>query len=196
VVAAHESYLGLVEAGVGLLPGGGGCKELAIRSVDATQAGDRFAQLAKFFEQVAMAKVAGSAHEARAFGYLRDGDQIVMNRDEILHAAIAQVQAMHTAGNRPPHPWRRFPAHGRFAAASLKAQMVNMLEGGFISEHDYDIGSRIADALCGGDVDPGTLVDEEWLLRLEREHFVALTLNKMTQARIMHTLETGKPLRN
>ncbi len=196
IVAAHETYIGLVEAGVGLLPGGGGCKELAIRAADATQAGDRFAQLAKYFENVAMAKVASSAHEARDFGYLRQGDVIVMHPDEILHAALAQAKAMHAAGYRPPHPWQRWPVQGRFASASLKANMVNMLEGQFISEHDYEIGSRIADALCGGDLDPGTVVDEEWLLRVEREHFVALTLNKKTQARIMHTLETGKPLRN
>ncbi|MEO0420809.1 MAG: 3-hydroxyacyl-CoA dehydrogenase/enoyl-CoA hydratase family protein [Pseudomonadota bacterium] len=196
IVAAHETYIGLVEAGVGLLPGGGGCKELAIRAADATQAGDRFAQLAKYFENVAMAKVAASAHEAREWGFLREGDQIVMHPDEILHAALAQAKAMHAAGYRPPHPWQTWPVQGRFASASLKANMVNMLEGHFISEHDYEIGSRIADALCGGDLDPGTVVDEEWLLRVEREHFVALTLNKKTQARIMHTLETGKPLRN
>jgi 3-hydroxyacyl-CoA dehydrogenase len=196
IVAAHESYIGLVEAGVGLLPGGGGCKELALRAADATLAGDRFALVAKFFETVAMAKVSASAHEAREFGFLRQGDVIVMHPDEILHTAIAQARSLHAGGYRPPHAGRRWPVEGRSAAASLKASMVNMLEGQYISEHDYEIGSRIADALCGGDVDGGSIVDEQWLLRLEREHFVALALNPKTQARIMHTLETGKPLRN
>jgi 3-hydroxyacyl-CoA dehydrogenase len=196
IVAAHESYIGLVEAGVGLLPGGGGCKEMAIRSADWTLAGDSFPLLAKFFETLAMAKVAGSAHEARAFGFLRPGDVIVMHPDEILHTAIAQARSLDAGGYRPPHAGRRWPVAGRDGAATLKASMVNMLAGQYISEHDFEIGSRIADAVCGGDVDGGSLVDESWLLRLEREHFVALALNKKTQARIQHTLETGKPLRN
>jgi 3-hydroxyacyl-CoA dehydrogenase len=196
VVAAHESYIGLVEAGVGLLPGGGGCKEMAIRAADWAGGGDSFPALARAFERVALAKVAASAHEAREFGFLRPGDLIVMHPDEILHAAIAQARSLDAAGYRPPHAGRRWAVAGRSAAASLKASMVNMLEGQFISEHDFEIGSRIADALCGGDVDAGSLVDEAWLLRLEREHFVALAMHPKTQARIAHTLETGKPLRN
>ena len=196
IVAAHESYFGLVEAGVGLLPAGGGLKELATRAVDNTQAGDTFPLLQKLFEQVAMAKVSGSAREAVEMGYMRASDCVVMHPDEVLYVAHQQVRALQEAAYKPPSPQRRWPAAGRVAIANLKAGMVNMLEGHFISPHDFDIGSRIATVLCGGDVDSGSQITEDWLLGLEREHFITLAQNEKTQERIMHMLKTGKPLRN
>jgi 3-hydroxyacyl-CoA dehydrogenase len=195
VVAALESYVGLVEAGVGLLPGGGGCKELALRAARESK-GDLFASLKDYYMMVATAKVAGSGIEAQELGILRASDVVVFNPAELLHVAGQQALALNDAGYRPPLPGRRFPVAGRSGAASIKGQLVNMLEGHFISEYDFEIGSRIAEVMTGGDVEPGTEVDEEWLLALERRHFLALLKNRKTQERIVHTLTTGKPLRN
>ena len=195
VVAALESYVGLVEAGVGLLPAGGGCKELALRAARESK-GDLFASLKDYYMMIATAKVAGSGIEAQELGLLRASDVVVFNPAELLHVAKQQALALDDAGYRPPLAGRRFPVAGRTGAASIKGQLVNMLEGHFISEYDFEIGSRIADAMTGGDVEPGTEVDEEWLLALERRHFLALLKNPKTQERIVHTLATGKPLRN
>ncbi|MHB8815004.1 MAG: 3-hydroxyacyl-CoA dehydrogenase/enoyl-CoA hydratase family protein [Steroidobacteraceae bacterium] len=195
VVAALESYVGLVEAGVGLLPAGGGCKELALRAARESK-GDLFASLKDYYMMVATAKVAGSGIEAQELGILRASDVVVFNPAELLHVAGQQALALNDAGYRPPLPGRRFPVAGRSGAASIKGQLVNMLEGHFISEYDFEIGSRIAEVMTGGDVEPGTEVDEEWLLALERRHFLALLENRKTQERIVHTLTTGKPLRN
>jgi 3-hydroxyacyl-CoA dehydrogenase len=196
-VAALESYVGLVEAGVGLLPAGGGLKEIAVRVArDAGAGGDVFAALKPYFEAIAMAKVSASAVEAKELKLLRDGDVVVFHAHELLHVAKAQVRALSESGYRPPLPARQVPVAGDVGIATFKMMLVNMLEGRFISEHDYEVASRIATVLCGGDVDRGALVDEEWLLRLEREHFVALAQMPKTQERIMHTLKTGKPLRN
>ncbi len=195
-VAAMESYIGLVEAGVGLLPGGGGLKELAIRSVDNTAAGDSFALLQTYYQTVAMGKVAGSAREARQFGFLTAADPIVMHPHEVLHVAIEQAKAMSASGYRPPLRNRRWPAGGDVGIATLKMLLVNMAEGHFISEHDMEIGSRIATVICGGEIDRGTPVPEDWFLALEREHFAALAVQEKTQQRIAHMLKTGKPLRN
>ena len=195
VVAALESYVGLVEAGVGLLPAGGGCKELALRAARESK-GDLFASLKDYYMMIATAKVAGSGIEAQELGLLRASDVVLFNPSELLHVAKQQALALDDAGYRPPLAGRRFPVAGRTGAASIKGQLVNMLEGHFISEHDFEIGSRIADAMTGGDVEPGAEVDEEWLLALERRHFLALLENPKTQERIVHTLTTGKPLRN
>jgi 3-hydroxyacyl-CoA dehydrogenase len=196
-VAALESYVGLVEAGVGLLPAGGGLKEIAVRVArDAGAGGDVLAALKPYFEAIAMAKVSASAVEAKELKLLRDGDVVVFHAHELLHVAKAQVRALSESGYRPPLPARQVPVAGDVGIATFKMMLVNMLEGRFISEHDYEVASRIATVLCGGDVDRGALVDEEWLLRLEREHFVALAQMPKTQERIMHTLKTGKPLRN
>jgi 3-hydroxyacyl-CoA dehydrogenase len=194
-VAALESYIGLVEAGVGLLPAGGGLKEIALRCARANPT-DPFAGIKAMFETVAMAKVAGSALEAKAMGLLRDSDVVVHHAHELLHVASQVAGAMAEAGWRPPLPARDIVVCGDVGTASLKMMLVNMLEGRFISEHDYDIGSRIADTLCGGDIERGSLVDEGWLLQLERRHFVELAQTAKTQARIAHTMTTGKPLRN
>lgn len=195
-VATLESYIGLVEAGVGLLPAGGGCKELALRAAADARGGDLSPFLQQYFRAVAMAEVARSAEQARELGYLRTADRIVMNRFEILESAKAEVRALVAAGYRPPLKSIAIPVAGRSAIATLKAFMVNLLAGGHISEHDYLIGSKIATVMCGGDVEGGSLVDERWFLDLEREHFMALIATEKSQARIEHMLKTGKPLRN
>ena len=196
-VMALESYIGLVEAGVGLLPAGGGLKEIAVRaSAAAGPGGDVFAALKPYFEAVAMAKVSGSALEARELKLAREGDVVVFNAYELLHVAKAQARALAESGYRPPLPVRRVQVAGDVGIATFRMMLENMLEGCFISEHDYEIGKRIATVLCGGEVDRGSLVDEDWLLALEREHFIALAQMPKTQERIMHTLKTGKPLRN
>ena len=196
-VAHLESYIGLVEAGVGLLPAGGGLKEFAVRAAQAAGAGgDVFAQLKPWFENVAMAKVSASALEAKELGLLRKDDVICFHAHELLHIARQQALALAESGYRPPLPARRVQVAGNVGIATFKMMLVNMLEGRFISEHDYEIASRIATVVCGGEVDRGAVVDEDWLIRLEREHFVALAQMPKTQARIKHMLETGKPLRN
>ena len=196
-VAHLESYIGLVEAGVGLLPAGGGLKELAARaSVAAGPNGDVFAELKKTFETIAMAKVSTSAVEAKELGLMRAGDKVAFNAYELLHIARAEARGLAETGYRPPLPARRIRVAGDVGIATFKMLLVNMLEGRFISEYDYEIASRIATILCGGEVDRGAVVDEEWLLRLERQHFVELAQQEKTQARIAHMLKTGKPLRN
>lgn len=196
-VFALESYIGLVEAGVGLLPAGGGLKEFAVRASDAAgPGGDVFAQLKTAFESVAMGKVSTSAFEARELKLARDGDAVVFNAFELLHVAKAQARGLAESGYRPPLPGRRVQVAGDVGIATFKMLLVNMLEGRFISPHDYEIATRIATVICGGEVDRGALVDEEWLLKLEREHFVALAQMPKTQERIAHMLKTGKPLRN
>ncbi len=195
VVAALESYVGLVEAGVGLLPAGGGCKELALRAARQSK-GDLLASLKDYYTMIATAKAAASAIEAQELGLLRESDVVVLNSGELLHIAKQQAIALHEAGYRPPLTGRGFPVAGRTAAASIKGQLVNMLEGHFISEYDFEIGSRIAEVMTGGDVEPGTEVSEDWILALERRHFLALLKNSKTRERIAHTLATGKPLRN
>jgi 3-hydroxyacyl-CoA dehydrogenase len=195
-VAALESYIGLVEAGVGLLPAGGGLKELALRAARNSIDGDPFNAIKKAFEAVAMAKVSGSALEAKQLGLLRPDDVIVFNAFELLYVAKQVAAAMAESGWRPPLPARDITVAGDVGTASLKMILVNMREGRFISAHDDEIGSRIADTLCGGDIERGSQVDEAWLLDLERKHFVELAQMTLTQERIAHTLATGKPLRN
>ncbi len=195
VVAALESYIGLVEVGVGLIPAGSGCMEFARRSSRAANGGDVFPHLKKVFEVVAMGKVAESAEQAREYGFLRDSDLVIMNKHEVLHAAIAQVKAL-DAGNYRPPPQAAIRAGGKAALANFKGAMTNMHAGNFISDYDMKIGEYVANALCGGNVDTGTEVDEEWFLRYEREGFRALLKNLKTHARVKHMLDTGKPLRN
>jgi 3-hydroxyacyl-CoA dehydrogenase len=196
-VASLESYVGLVEAGVGLLPAGGGLKEIAVRASQAAgPGGDVFAELKKTFETVAMAKVSASAVEAKELGLMRAGDKIAFNAYELLYIAKQEALALAETGYRPPLPARRIQVAGDIGIATFKMMLVNMLEGRFISPYDYEIAVRIATVLCGGEVDRSALVDEEWLLKLERKHFVELAQQEKTQARIGHMLKTGKPLRN
>ena len=203
-VAAMETYVGLVEVGVGLIPGGGGLAYLARRAAELLEpskgvsgqiGGELMGFIKEGFQAAAMAKVATSAVEARKFGYLLDSDVIVANKDELLYVAIAQAKAMFESGYRAPAK-RLFPVAGRNVKATLQSSLINMRDGGFISAHDYHISSCIADVLTGGDVDAGTLVSEEYLHALERKHFCALLDNPKTQERIMGMLSTGKPVRN
>ena len=196
VVAGLESYVGLVEAGVGLLPAGGGCKEFARRAARDAKGGDPFPFLQTYFKTIAMAEVAKSAEHARELGYLQPADVIVFNPYELLYVAKAQARAIAESGYRPPSKARSIPAAGASAIATLRVLAVNMYEGGFISDHDLEIANRIAHVLCGGDVAPGTPLDEDWFLRLEHNAFVELCKTEKTQERIAHTLKTGKPLRN
>ena len=194
-VAALESYIGLVEAGVGLLPAGGGLHELAIRAAKANPE-DPFEALKKVFETVAMAKVSGSALEARQLGLLRDSDVVVFNAYELLYVAKKVALSLAESGWRPPMMNRTIPVAGDVGTATFQASLANLAEGYFASPHDVAIATRIADTLCGGKIERGSQVDEEWLLALERKHFVELAKTEKTQARIAHTMTTGKPLRN
>lgn len=194
-VATLESYIGLVEVGVGLLPAGGGCKEFAMRAVADAKGGDTSAFIQKYFRAMAMAEVGRSAEHARDIGYLRATDKVVMNRFELLEIAKAEVRAL-ASGYRPPLRQTAIPAAGRSAIATIRTVLENMLAGGHISAHDHLIGCKVATVICGGDIEAGSLVDEQWYLDLERQHFMELLATEKTQARIEHMLKTGKPLRN
>ena len=196
-VAHLESYIGLVEAGVGLLPAGGGLKEFAVRASEAAGPnGDVFAELKGWFESVAMAKVSTSAVEAKELGLLRGQDTVAFHAHELLHIAKAEARGLAESGYRPPLPARRIRVAGDVGIATFRMMLENMLEGRFISAYDYEIAQRIATVVSGGEVDRNSVVDEDWLLRLERQHFVELAQQEKTQARIAHMLKTGKPLRN
>src|SRR5581483_3291881 len=155
-----------------------------------------FPFLKSYFQNVATAQVGKSAEHSRELGYLRASDRVVMNRFELLHVAKAELGALHEAGYRPPLKARHIPCAGRSAIATLKMAMTNLLAGAHISEHDYLIGAKLAHVLCGGEVEPGSLADEQWFLDLERQAFMELLATEKTQARIEHMLKTGKPLRN
>ena len=196
VVASLESYIGLVEVGVGLLPAGGGLKEMALRAALSANGGDLLPAIQKSFKLAAMGEVSKSAQEAKEMGHLRWRDIIIFNRDELLFVALETARAMANASYRPPLAPAAFPVAGYTGIATLKMMLINMKEGGFISDHDYDISCRIAACLCGGEVEPGSMVDENWMLALERKHFCELAKTEKTQARIEHMLKAGKPLRN
>ena len=191
--------MGLVEVGVGLVPGAGGLTYIARRAAEMAAAGNANADILKFltdgYTNAAMAKVGTSALESRKLGYLLDSDVVVPHKDELLHVATAQAKAMAAAGWRAPVK-RLFPVAGRSGIATIKAQLANMRDGGFVSAHDYHLGALIADVVCGSDVDAGSLVSEEYLMGLERKHFCALLEHPKTQERIMGMLQTGKPVRN
>lgn len=199
VVATLESYLGLVEAGVGLIPAGGGCKEFAhsaSRAARATANQDPFAFISPVFQTIVMATASKSALHARELGFLRPHDSIILNPHELLFVARRQALALADAAYRPPRPATGIAVCGRDGIATLEMMLVNMREGGFISDHDARVSRAVATALCGGDIDPGTPVDEAWLLDVERAQFIALLGTEKTRDRISHMLDTGKPLRN
>jgi 3-hydroxyacyl-CoA dehydrogenase len=214
---AHaETYIGLVEAGVGLIPGGGGTKEMLLRAIDAATTfappdprvpnsplPSRFAQSAELstalrrsFETVAMAKVSTSAAEARSLGLLGPADGITLNRERLLLDAKAHVALLAGAGYIAPQPRTQIPAPGASALAMLETGAFLMGEAGFASEHDQKVARWIAYILSGGRVTAGTLVSEQYILDLEREAFLSLCGERKTQERIAFTLKTGKPLRN
>ena len=201
-VAALESYMGLVEVGVGLIPGGGGLAYIARRAAEMASAGSNASavgDIQKFlidgFTSAAMAKVGTSAIESRKLGYLLWSDVIVPHKDELLHVALQQAKAMAESGYRPPAR-AMFPVAGRNAIATIQAQLANMRDGGFISAHDFHIATLIAEVVCGGDVDAGSMVNEEYLMTLERQRFCGLLEHPKSQERIMGMLQTGKPVRN
>ena len=197
-VVAMESYIGLVEVGVGLIPGAGGLTYIARRAAEnvaSSTAKDILPFLIEGFTAAAMAKVGTSALESRKLGYLLDSDVIVAHKDELLFVAINEARAMFTSGYRAPHR-RQFAVAGRSGLATIKGSLVNMRDGGFISAYDFHIASLIAGVVCGGDVDAGTPVTEEYLMTLERKAFVTLLNHPKTQERIMGMMSTGKPVRN
>ncbi len=198
-VAHIETYIGLVEVGLGLVPGAGG---IAYAARSAAQRQARYAPdaplqalLKPFLMAAATAEVSKSALDARRIGYLQASDPIVMNRHELLYVAVREAANLAQQGWHPPLS-NRFPVAGRDAFATFKAQLVNMHVGGYISDHDFHVAERLAHAMCGGDVDPGSLVDEHWMLALEREAFLGLLAHPKTQERITGMLQTGKPTRN
>lgn len=192
-VAHTQSYIGLVEAGVGLLPAGGGCKEMARRAAKHKNA---FPILAKYFEQIGMAKVSQSAKIALEMGYLDTQDVIVAQRLELLYFAKQQAQSMVEAHYRPEDKNQSFKVAGTTAKANMLAQLTNMRTGEFISKHDELIAQKIADVLCGGELPANTEVDSQYLLNLEKLHFVELLKQDKTQQRIEYMLTEHKPLRN
>jgi len=194
-VASIESYIGLVEVGVGLIPAGGGLKEAALRAAADAKGTDLLQFLKNYFTHAATAAVSKSAHEAQKMGYLKATDVIVFNAYELLHVAKVEARAMFDAGYRAPMQ-ALVPVAGRYGIATVSAQLVNMRDGGFISAHDYKLGAMIASIVCGGDVDEGSLVNEQWLLDLERKAFMELLNHPKTQERIMGMMQTGKPVRN
>jgi 3-hydroxyacyl-CoA dehydrogenase len=200
-----ELYMGLVEVGVGLLPGGGGCKEMTVRAIDAAQSirpdgrgesVEMMEAMKKAFETVAMAKVSTSAFEARGLGFLARADQITMNRERVLSDAKARALELARGGYRAPVPRTDLPAPGESILATLKLGVHLMRQGDFISDHEVKIATKVAEVLCGGALTPGTPISEQYLLELEREAFKSLCGERKTQERIQFTLKTGKPLRN
>jgi 3-hydroxyacyl-CoA dehydrogenase len=200
-----ELYMGLVEVGVGLLPGGGGCKEMLLRAVDAAQsirpAGrgesvELMEAMKKNFETIAMAKVSTSAAEARNLGFLNEADVITMNRERLLTDAKRRALELVQEGYSAPVMRTDVPAPGESILATLKLGVHLMRQGEYISDHEVKIGNKVAEVLCGGNVTPGTPVSEQYLLDLEREAFKSLCGEKKTQERIQYTLKTGKTLRN
>ncbi|MCB1959187.1 MAG: enoyl-CoA hydratase/isomerase family protein, partial [Rhodocyclaceae bacterium] len=198
-VMALESYVGLVEVGVGLIPAGGGSKEFALQAHKLARraaGGDVFPFIQNAFQTIAMGTVAKSALEAVQLGFGKAADDILFNPHELLYAAIRRARAMAEAGWRPPLIDNAVTVAGRNGIATCEMMLVNMAEGGFISAHDYTVARAAATALCGGEVDTNARVSEQWILDVERAQFVALLKNEKTQQRIAHMLETGKPLRN
>jgi 3-hydroxyacyl-CoA dehydrogenase len=199
-----ELYAGLVEVGVGLLPGGGGCKEMLLRAVDSAAAirpgrGESIElmeAMKKAFETIATGKVATSAHEARSLGFLHESDNITMNRERVLADAKARALELVRAGYEPPQPRTDIPAPGENVLAALRLGVHIMRQGEYISDHEVKIATRVAEVLCGGNVTPGTPVSEQYILDLEREAFRSLCGERKTQERIQYTLKTGKTLRN
>jgi 3-hydroxyacyl-CoA dehydrogenase len=195
--AAAEAYIGLVEVGVGLIPGGGGVKEMVLRAVeDATPDEDLFPRIRKVSETIAMARVSTSAVEARELGFLRESDPITMNRDRLIEDAKQTALAMVREGYIQPHQRTDIPVLGAPALSAIKLAVHMMVRGGFISEYDAHVAKKLAYIITGGDLSHKTLVSEQYLLDLEREAFVSLCGEKKTQERIQHMLKTGKPLRN
>ncbi len=200
IVAAAETYMGLVEAGVGLVPGAGGCKELVRRIVSPalrqTPNADPLPFVQNILQTIAAARVSTSAAEAKSLGFLDAADRIVMRRDHLIFEAKEEVLELVAHGYAPPVREKSCYAAGRDVRAALKAGIYVLQQGAYMSEYDALISSRLASILCGGDLSSGQWVDEQFLLDREREVFVELSREPKTRERIQHMLSTGKPLRN
>lgn len=198
-VASAETYIGLVEVGVGLVPSGGGCKEMVMRAADCVPAiedADVFPFVRAAFETIGLARVSTSAEEAFTLRFLRAGDGVVMNPDRLLHAAKTTALALARRGYQPPDRTRRVAVAGEGGIAAIRTSLYNMKEGKYISEYDAHVGAQLARVLCGGELPAGTQVGEDYLLGLEREVFLKLCGEKRTQDRMAFMLKEGKPLRN
>lgn len=195
VVAAFESYPGLVEMGVGLIPGGGGCKEMARRAMLQARHTDLADYIELYFKHIATAKVSSNALEAIDDGYLSATDTVVMHTEEVLYAALQKANFLLATNYSAPLK-QKIKIAGIETKAKIQTGLVNWLEGGFISRHDYDIALELAGILCGGDLNQGAMVDEDWLLKLERDAFIRLCKSEKTRERIAYMLEKNKPLRN
>ena len=200
VRAAAETYIGLVEVGVGVIPAGGGTKEMLMRALDSIPRGmddaDPFPFVKRAFETIALAKVATSAEEARTLGYLRAEDAVSMNGDRLIADAKQDVLALAATGYVEPQPRTDILAMGNPALATLKLGIHQMKRGGFISDYDAQIGEKLARILTGGDLNHPTRVSEQYILDLEREAFLSLCGQRKTQERMAAMLKSGKPLRN
>ncbi|MDT5293384.1 MAG: 3-hydroxyacyl-CoA dehydrogenase [Acidobacteriota bacterium] len=198
--AAAETYIGLVEVGVGLIPGGGGTKEMLVRTLDSIPAGvteaDPFPFVKRAFETIALARVATSAAEAKAYGFLREEDSFSMNADRLIADAKQEVLSLAATGYTQPRPRTDLLALGNAGLSTIKLGIHQLKRGGFISDYDAVIGEKLARVLTGGDLNHETRVSEQYLLDLEREAFLSLCGRRETQERIAHMLKTGKPLRN
>ena len=197
--SAAETYIGLVEVGVGVIPAGGGTKEMTMRAMDAAKDvpdADPLAFLKKTFEMIGMGKVATSAQEARAWGFLRDIDSISMNGDRLVADAKQEVLNLVSLGYSQPVERTDIYVMGEAAESAMKLALHMMKQGGYISDHDQLIGRKLAHVMAGGSVNHSTEVSERYLLDLEREAFVSLCGERKTQERIAAMLKTGKPLRN
>ena len=197
--AAAETYIGLVEVGVGVIPAGGGTKEMTMRAMDAaakTPDADPLAFLKKTFEMIGMGKVATSAQEAKAWGFLRDVDSISMNGDRLIQDAKQEVLNLHVSGYVAPIERTDITVLGESAESAMKLALHMMKQGGYISDHDVLIGKKLAHVMSGGTINHKTQVSEHYLLDLEREAFISLCGERKTQERIAAMLKTGKPLRN
>jgi 3-hydroxyacyl-CoA dehydrogenase len=197
--ASAETYIGLVEMGVGLIPAGGGCKEMLFRNLAGrpqVDGQDLFPYTRAAFETIGLGKVATSAVEAFDLKHLRAGDNIAMNPDRLLSSAKAMALGLAAQGYWAPDPTIEVPVMGETGIGAISAQLYNMKEGGFISEYDAYLGGQLARIICGGEVPAGTIVTEQYLLDLEREVFLRLCGQRKTQERMQYMLKKGKPLRN
>jgi 3-hydroxyacyl-CoA dehydrogenase len=198
VQAAAESYIGLVEAGVGLIPAGGGTKEMVARAAESMPPGstDFLPSIQRAFEAIGFAKVSASAADAERLGYLRAVDAVTMNRERLIADAKARALQRVAEGYQPPAPRTAIPVGGDAVLAPLKLGIHLAWRAGRISDHDALIGRKLATIMAGGSLPHPSTVTEQQLLDLEREAFLSLVAERKTQERIQHTLKTGKPLRN
>jgi 3-hydroxyacyl-CoA dehydrogenase len=199
IVAHAETYMGLVEVGVGIIPGWGGCKELVRRRIsphmNATNV-NPMPYLRQVFELIGFAKVAESAQQAREFGFLSESDRVIMNRDHQLAEAKREALNLLNAGYVPPTTTGNVYAAGKGVLASVQIEVYSLLQGGYISKHDANIANKLGYVLCGGDLSEPAWMDEQYFLDLERQTVLSLAKDSKTQERVMGFLQTGKPVRN